>query len=126
MIVLDTTVVSEAMGSQPDPAVSAWLNERVAETLFLSSVTVAELACGIAALPAGRRRRAIGARAPRRRHADRVVQRRRRIVRRGERAQVPDLMAPDGVAAVIADEVVTGAGRTGASRRWVRPGASAR
>lgn len=60
MIVLDTNVVSEAMRAQPDRAVSAWLNDQVAETLFLSTVTVAELTFGIGALPAGRRRNALG------------------------------------------------------------------
>lgn len=56
MIVLDTNVVSEAMKPEPHPAVRAWLNEQVAETLYLSSVTLAELLFGIGALPAGRRR----------------------------------------------------------------------
>lgn len=56
MIVLDTNVVSEAMKPEPDAAVQAWLNEQVAETLYLSSVTLAELLFGIGALPAGRRK----------------------------------------------------------------------
>lgn len=56
MIVLDTNVVSEAMKPEPDPSVRAWLNDQVAETLFLSSVTLAELLFGIAALPAGKRK----------------------------------------------------------------------
>lgn len=56
MIVLDTNVASEAMKPDPDPAVRAWLNEQVTETLYLSSLTVAELMFGIAALPAGKRR----------------------------------------------------------------------
>ncbi len=56
MIVLDTNVVCEAMKPQPDAAVMAWLNEQVAQTLFLSSVTLAELLFGIRALPAGRRK----------------------------------------------------------------------
>lgn len=55
MIVLDTNVVSEAMKPEPDPAVRAWLNEQAADTLYLSSVTLAELLFGIAALPSGRR-----------------------------------------------------------------------
>ncbi len=33
-----------------------WLNEQVAETLYLSSVTLAELLFGIAAIPAGKRK----------------------------------------------------------------------
>jgi predicted nucleic acid-binding protein len=55
MIVLDTNVVSEAMKPQPDPAVLAWLDAQAAETLYLTSVTLAELWFGIGALPAGRR-----------------------------------------------------------------------
>jgi len=56
MIVLDTNVVSEAMKPEPHPAVRAWLNDQAAETLYVSSVTLAELLFGIAALPAGRRK----------------------------------------------------------------------
>ena len=55
MIVLDTNVVSEAMKPEPHPAVRAWLNDQAAETLDLSSVTLAELLYGIAALPIGKR-----------------------------------------------------------------------
>lgn len=60
MIVLDTNVVSEAMKPEPHPAVLAWLNEQAAETLYLSSVTLAELLFGIAALPLGRRKEMLG------------------------------------------------------------------
>lgn len=56
MIVLDTNVVSEAMKPTPDPKVQAWLNEQAADTLYLSSVSIAELTFGIAALPAGKRK----------------------------------------------------------------------
>lgn len=59
MIVLDTNVISEAMKPAPDPVVSGWLDEQAAETLFLSSATLAELLFGIAALPAGRRKEAL-------------------------------------------------------------------
>lgn len=55
MIVLDTNVVSEAMKPEPHPVVRAWLNDQVAETLYLSSVTLAELLFGVTALPAGKR-----------------------------------------------------------------------
>jgi len=56
MILLDTNVVSEAMKPAPDEAVRAWLDEQAAETLFLSSVTIAELMFGIGALPDGKRK----------------------------------------------------------------------
>lgn len=61
MIVLDTNVVSEAMKPEPDPAMRDWLDEQAAETLYLSSVTVAELLFGIGALPDGRRRQKLAA-----------------------------------------------------------------
>lgn len=56
MIVLDTNVVSEAMKPEPHPAVRAWLNEQATETLYLSSVTLAELLFGIAVLPVSKRK----------------------------------------------------------------------
>lgn len=56
MIVLDTNVLSEATKPVPDAAVLAWLNDQPAETLYLSSVTLAEISFGIATLPAGKRK----------------------------------------------------------------------
>jgi toxin FitB len=56
MILLDTNVVSEAMKPEPDPEVRNWLDEQTAETLFLSSVTIAELMFGIGSLPKGKRK----------------------------------------------------------------------
>ena len=56
MIVLDTNIVSEAMKPGPHPAVRAWLNAQVSGMLYLSSITLAELSFGIAALPNGKRK----------------------------------------------------------------------
>jgi predicted nucleic acid-binding protein len=56
MILLDTNVVSEAMKPEPHPSVRDWLDAQAAETLFLSSVTIAELMFGIGALPRGKRK----------------------------------------------------------------------
>lgn len=56
MILLDTNVVSEGMKPAPAPEVRDWLDAQVAETLYLSSVTVAELLFGIGALPEGQRK----------------------------------------------------------------------
>ena len=56
MILLDTNVVSEAMKPEPDARVRDWLDAQIAETLFLSSVTVAEMLFGIGALPNGKRK----------------------------------------------------------------------
>ena len=55
MIILDTNVVSEAMKPEPHQSVRAWLNHQASETLYLSSVTLAELLFGIRALPVGKR-----------------------------------------------------------------------
>lgn len=56
MILLDTNVISEAMKPEPHPSVLDWLDAQAAETLFLSSITLAELLFGIAALPEGKRK----------------------------------------------------------------------
>ena len=61
MILLDTNVVSEAMKPEPAAAVRAWLDAQAAETLFLSSVTVAELMFGIGVLAEGRRKERLSA-----------------------------------------------------------------
>jgi len=59
MIVLDTNVMSEAMKPEPNPAVQGWLDEQTPETLYLTSVTAAELLFGIATLPDGRRKQSL-------------------------------------------------------------------
>lgn len=59
MIVLDTNVVSEPLRSEPDPAVLAWLNAQEPQTLYLTTINLAELLAGVALLPAGRRRDAL-------------------------------------------------------------------
>jgi toxin FitB len=56
VILLDTNVVSEVMKLSPDKAVRMWLDEQTAETLYLSSVTAAELMFGIGVLPNGKRK----------------------------------------------------------------------
>lgn len=61
MIVLDTNVMSEAMRPEPSSAVRKWLNDQVAETLYLSSVPLAELLYEIGSLPEGRRKHGLAA-----------------------------------------------------------------
>ncbi|MDN5864729.1 MAG: type II toxin-antitoxin system VapC family toxin [Gammaproteobacteria bacterium] len=56
MIVLDTNVVSEPMKPNGDPTVQAWLDRQIAETLFLTTVNLAELLLGLEFLPTGRRK----------------------------------------------------------------------
>jgi len=59
VILLDTNVVSEPLRLRPDTAVLAWLDAQAPQTLCLSSIALAELLAGVAALPAGRRRTAL-------------------------------------------------------------------
>ena len=56
MILLDTNVVSEAMRETGDRRVVAWIDAQSVETLFLSTITLAELRFGILALAPGKRR----------------------------------------------------------------------
>jgi predicted nucleic acid-binding protein len=61
MILLDTNVVSEAIKPEPAPRVRTWLDAQAAETLYLSSITIAELMFGIGALSKGRRKEKLAA-----------------------------------------------------------------
>lgn len=56
MILLDTNVVSEPLRLNADPTVVAWIDGQVLETLYLSTISVAELRYGIASLPDGKRK----------------------------------------------------------------------
>ncbi len=56
MILIDTNVVSDPMKAQGDLRVTAWLDRQSAETLFIATISIAEILFGVAALPAGRRR----------------------------------------------------------------------
>jgi predicted nucleic acid-binding protein len=56
MIVLDTNVISELWKAEPDPSVLAWIDAQMVETLYLSTITIAELRFGLATMPEGKRR----------------------------------------------------------------------
>lgn len=56
MILLDTNVVSEVMKARPAEAVVGWLNAQPSEKLFVSAVTIGEIAYGLSILPDGKRR----------------------------------------------------------------------
>ena len=59
MIVLDTNIVSEPLKPNPDPEVLAWLDRQAPETLYLTTISLAELSAGVEVLPAGKRRAAL-------------------------------------------------------------------
>jgi toxin FitB len=55
MILLDTNVVSEVMKAQPAEAVVAWLNGQDSKNLYVSAITIGEIAYGLRMLPDGKR-----------------------------------------------------------------------
>lgn len=59
MILLDTNVVSEPIRRHPDIRVLNWLDAQAIESLYLSTVSLAELLLGVESLPIGRRRTAL-------------------------------------------------------------------
>lgn len=59
MIIVDTNVISEPLRRAPDPGVIRWLDAQAVETLWLTSISLAEIRYGIAVLPRGRRRRSL-------------------------------------------------------------------
>lgn len=61
MIVLDTNVVSELMRASPAENVFDWVAGQPAQSLYITSISLAEIVHGILLLPAGRRRSAIQA-----------------------------------------------------------------
>ncbi len=56
---IDTCVISELIRKQPDASVLQWFDEQDAAELYLSVVTVGEIAKGIARLPESRRKAAL-------------------------------------------------------------------
>lgn len=55
--ILDTNVLSEMMSSSPSNAPLAWIAKaRMADKLFITTITVAEILYGVELLPPGRRR----------------------------------------------------------------------
>jgi predicted nucleic acid-binding protein len=56
LIILDTNVVSEPIRPRSNPAILQWLDCQVAETLYLTATSLAELSAGIEALPPGKRK----------------------------------------------------------------------
>jgi toxin FitB len=56
VIILDTNVISEPLRPRPAAGVVAWLDAQVVETLYLTTISLAEVRYGIACLPKGRRR----------------------------------------------------------------------
>lgn len=58
---LDTNVLTELLRAQPAPPVLAWFAAQPPDSLFVSSVTQAEMLLGARLLPAGKRRASLEA-----------------------------------------------------------------
>jgi toxin FitB len=54
---LDTCLISELVTKQPNPQVLAWLDTQPPETLYLSIITIGEIAKGIGKLPESARKK---------------------------------------------------------------------
>jgi predicted nucleic acid-binding protein len=61
VILLDTSVLSEALSLAPSEAVMAWLGAQDRLAVFTTAITQAELLHGIEILPAGKRRNFLAA-----------------------------------------------------------------
>jgi predicted nucleic acid-binding protein len=59
MIILDTNIISEFMTSPPSNAVLTWLNKQPVTSLYVTSVTIAEITYGLNVMPEGKRRRSL-------------------------------------------------------------------
>jgi predicted nucleic acid-binding protein len=62
MIILDTNVLSEPMRADGNPIVANWLDRQIVDTLYLTTVNLAELLLGIELMPLGMRRSRLEAR----------------------------------------------------------------
>lgn len=56
MLLLDTNVIFELMRLSPSPRVTAFIRQQEIDTLFMSSLSEAEIRYGLFRLPRGRRR----------------------------------------------------------------------
>ena len=57
MIILDTNILSEFMTSPPSNAVVDWLNAQDSMSLYITSISIAEICYGLQVMPEGKRRR---------------------------------------------------------------------
>jgi len=56
MTILDTNVLSELMKRNPNPDVVSWVNNQTSSSLFITSITQAEILYGLELLPDGQRK----------------------------------------------------------------------
>jgi predicted nucleic acid-binding protein len=56
MIIVDTNIISELMKASPSTTMMSWLDQQDVTQLFTTTITIAEIAYGLNALPIGTRR----------------------------------------------------------------------
>lgn len=56
MIVIDTNIISEIMRPQPDDSVITWLDQQDTSTLYVTTISIAEIRYGLEILPEGGRK----------------------------------------------------------------------
>ena len=56
---LDTCLISETITKQPNQQVLDWLDAQLSETLYLSVITIGEIAKGISKLPVSKRKESL-------------------------------------------------------------------
>ena len=56
MLILDSTILSEAIRPNPDPAIGAWLGAQPRDNLYTTSLALADVLLGVERLPPGKRR----------------------------------------------------------------------
>ena len=59
MIILDTNVISELLRPAPEPKVEHWMSAQDGLNVYLTSISEAELRCGLAIMGSGKRRAAL-------------------------------------------------------------------
>lgn len=59
MIILDTNIISEMMKREPDARVVQWLGEQPVASLFITTITQAEILYGLSLLSDGKRKAAL-------------------------------------------------------------------
>ena len=57
MIIIDTNIISEFMTSPPANSVLEWLNTQNSLSLYLTTISIAEIGYGLRIMPFGKRRR---------------------------------------------------------------------
>ncbi len=60
MFVLDTNIISETFKPRPDPDVAMWMEAVPASAAYVAALSKAELLVGLASMPDGRRKLALG------------------------------------------------------------------